>query len=803
MNRSLLSLSTALVIFQAVVTGAPTQADEHTYQGPPNLALWTYIQDRPDGYLGSVKAARTLAVYLNKHHPNHEGTFEAGVADAEYLWLLSRQGMKHLEEYGRLGGTQWNWPLYEPQPRTGLTENVWEEGDDPLNSSPSTYDGRFHLGYARSGVLFYRNYVDFFRHAGLGSGVSPAVTGWNKRAGTGSGVSYSTAMSNILAYYLDANTHGQVTLTDYSGTARTLLLWPSDSVSSPLQILFGGRTQQNGIPTVLVDYLSKADKDGHLVEPSVRGALEETIEKGTWATVLAARVFDGDGDPSNDAPAYNGNRGDEAYWHDSTDAGEILKGNFNVPVNSSFQAGRCVGLAGAAQHLLEVAAYFRRPTSGSKPELVAACEEVVYDILETLQNNYRLADPDDFQAFAKFSTRYSIGGADQGIGQGGPFSDPANARYWFDIQGNTPADHGTLRLGQGRGIAGPLWLLLGACQYEDRYGAGLLTKKEQAEALEFIVRGSLFMHDVMFPVADRHGRVAAWCPITVASDSQVAQGALPVCWSLNSCKGPYSTMVYLASVWELVLDDPSLFSDTFFRTLHAQLTRQSYLKTVRADVDGILNHLNMLQTRVRSGDQVYGFWWNTQNGLPGENQEVYNSLVSPGSLSFGQAGPAIACIKVAEILRRHDEDPGPFETVAIEVLRFLDWAAEVNPEGRLGSDQSGTVRWFCHLERTKNLPGPHGGIPRAPVIEQVRQDQGSLILSWRAQASDERITGYHVFRSTDTRGPFLPLTHSPIKGMGWVDDQVTAGVRYYYRITAVDENTNEGPFSKSVSEVAL
>ncbi|MAF67157.1 MAG: hypothetical protein CMJ84_16060 [Planctomycetes bacterium] len=772
---------------------------EHVYDGPPNLAEWTYIQDRPDGYLGTVKAARNLAVYMKTHLPDSEGSFEAGVNDADHLWELSRKGMKHLEEHGRLEGTRWNWPLYEPEPITGVPENIWDERQYPPHFSPTAYDGRVHIGYARSGVLFHRNYKDFLRNAGADEALE--VGGWNPSAGTGSGTTYRAALENIIAYYLADDTHGEITLPDYSGTERDLIIWPTETGSSPLTVAFGGRGQQNGIPTVIVELLEHTRADGFVIGSDDLASLEKIVAKGTWATVLAARIFDGDGNPANDTPAYNGVKGDLAYWHGVTNGSAIAQGNFNVPVAAAFQSGRCVGLAGATKHLLSVATYFQKPDTADKPELVAACEEVAFDMLETLESTYRMATADKFTQFNAFSTAHSIDGADGGICLGTAFSDPANARYWYDPTGQNPTDDGLVRFGQGRGIAGPLWAMMEAAEYDQKWNDAFYSDGELGAVAKALIRGALFTHDVLFPVQDRHGNVGLYCPMKIISDTQASTPDEAASWSLNSCKGPYSAMVYLAVIWDQVLTYDKLFTDDFFHALHPDLSRDAFLAAMESDIDGILSHFHMLRTGIAEGGETYSFWWNTQNGLPGERRVVTNSLVSPGSLSFGQAGPAVACVEVAELMRKHGRDPSPFEETAIELLHFLDWAGEVNPQGRMGADGTGTTRWFCHLEQTKDLPGPNGGLPERPRLAKLGRNGGSLVLHWSPNP-EPNVLGYHVFRSQTSGGPYTRVNGALVAGLTYSDGSVTSGTAYSYVITAVDENTNEGDFSNELTALA-
>jgi len=63
-----------------------------------------------------------------------------------------------------------------------------------------------------------------------------------------------------------------------------------------------------------------------------------------------------------------------------------------------------------------------------------------------------------------------------------------------------------------------------------------------------------------------------------------------------------------------------------------------------------------------------------------------------------------------------------------------------------------------------------------------------VILSWGASPSSG-ITGYDVFRGTNSGGESsTPLNSTPINGTSYVDTKVTAGMTYYYVVTAVGSN---------------
>jgi hypothetical protein len=60
----------------------------------------------------------------------------------------------------------------------------------------------------------------------------------------------------------------------------------------------------------------------------------------------------------------------------------------------------------------------------------------------------------------------------------------------------------------------------------------------------------------------------------------------------------------------------------------------------------------------------------------------------------------------------------------------------------------------------------------------------SVTLTWTASTSTG-VTGYNVFRSQTTGGPYTQMNTNLIGGTSFVDSSVTAGQTYYYVTTAV------------------
>jgi len=94
--------------------------------------------------------------------------------------------------------------------------------------------------------------------------------------------------------------------------------------------------------------------------------------------------------------------------------------------------------------------------------------------------------------------------------------------------------------------------------------------------------------------------------------------------------------------------------------------------------------------------------------------------------------------------------------------------------------------------------------PSAPDPVSIASANAVISLFW--PSSPERdVAGYLVYR-TESPEPkaedWTRLTPEPISTVTYRDEHVTLGIRYYYRVTAIDKFKNESESSTIVSEVA-
>jgi hypothetical protein len=73
----------------------------------------------------------------------------------------------------------------------------------------------------------------------------------------------------------------------------------------------------------------------------------------------------------------------------------------------------------------------------------------------------------------------------------------------------------------------------------------------------------------------------------------------------------------------------------------------------------------------------------------------------------------------------------------------------------------------------------------------------SVDLTWSETSTD--VFGFNVYRSTLPGGPYALLTAAPVTPSQYLDTQVTAGLSYYYVVTAISTSEIESDFSPETS----
>lgn len=73
----------------------------------------------------------------------------------------------------------------------------------------------------------------------------------------------------------------------------------------------------------------------------------------------------------------------------------------------------------------------------------------------------------------------------------------------------------------------------------------------------------------------------------------------------------------------------------------------------------------------------------------------------------------------------------------------------------------------------------------------------SVLLSWTASTSS--VTGYNVYSSTTSGGPYTKLTSTPVAATDYTDSSVQPGNTYYFVVTAVNSENEESAYSPQAS----
>ncbi|MEX0661390.1 MAG: fibronectin type III domain-containing protein [Balneolaceae bacterium] len=96
-----------------------------------------------------------------------------------------------------------------------------------------------------------------------------------------------------------------------------------------------------------------------------------------------------------------------------------------------------------------------------------------------------------------------------------------------------------------------------------------------------------------------------------------------------------------------------------------------------------------------------------------------------------------------------------------------------------------------------NEPPPSAPPPDAPGNLQAESGDEVIELSWDANSEDD-LDGYNLYRSRESFSNVSnldPLNDNLLDDTGFEDNEVENGETYYYRVTAVNEDDDEGDSS--------
>ena len=91
------------------------------------------------------------------------------------------------------------------------------------------------------------------------------------------------------------------------------------------------------------------------------------------------------------------------------------------------------------------------------------------------------------------------------------------------------------------------------------------------------------------------------------------------------------------------------------------------------------------------------------------------------------------------------------------------------------------------------------GTGSATLTASIASTSYSVMLSWTASPSPDalgyEITGYNIFRSTASTGPYTQLNSTLVAGTTYTDTTVADGTTYYYAVAAVDSSEAQSGYS--------
>jgi fibronectin type 3 domain-containing protein len=90
--------------------------------------------------------------------------------------------------------------------------------------------------------------------------------------------------------------------------------------------------------------------------------------------------------------------------------------------------------------------------------------------------------------------------------------------------------------------------------------------------------------------------------------------------------------------------------------------------------------------------------------------------------------------------------------------------------------------------------------PATVVLSGSGVNSHSVALSWTGSAS-ENVSGYDVYRGTQSGGPYTQLNSSLVLSTTYTDTTVQAGQTYYYVITAVGSNQEQSAYSNQAEAI--
>ncbi len=157
-----------------------------------------------------------------------------------------------------------------------------------------------------------------------------------------------------------------------------------------------------------------------------------------------------------------------------------------------------------------------------------------------------------------------------------------------------------------------------------------------------------------------------------------------------------------------------------------------------------------------------------------------NNIATGGSVSFPNAWVRLS--RVGNVFTGYYSANGTSWTTLSSINLSLPTTLKL---GLAVASNVTTTTTTATLRGYGNTPSTTQSPPPAPTSFVASGGTNSIALSWNA-VSDDTLKGYNIYRANASNGTYSLLTPSPITATSFNDTSATAGVTFYYKVTAVD-----------------
>ena len=163
------------------------------------------------------------------------------------------------------------------------------------------------------------------------------------------------------------------------------------------------------------------------------------------------------------------------------------------------------------------------------------------------------------------------------------------------------------------------------------------------------------------------------------------------------------------------------------------------------------------------------------------------------NVSFEPVSGGVASGKISVVSNALDSAV----TVPLSGSGLIPSPAESSYLAPLPAVSAATTTSSIHSEAVSVATTSPSSIHPAAVSNATSSPPPEASLTWNASPSS--VTGYLVYRGTESGGPYTIQTASPISVLDYIDNTVVVGATYYYVVTAVGENGEQSGYSNQAT----